>query len=59
MASALSSGVILRALLLSRWDERALAATRKNQPHKETTLKELNVYAKLFVEAKCVEIKSC
>ena len=33
-------------------------ATRKNRARKEATLKELKIYAKLFVEAKSAELKS-
>ena len=45
-------------VLLSYMDEMALNATRKNRARKEATLKELKVYARLFVEAKSAEIKS-
>ena len=45
-------------VLLSYVDEMALNATRKNRARKEATLKELKVYARMFVEAKSAEIKS-
>ena len=45
-------------VLLSYMDEMALNATRKNRARKEATLKELKVYARMFVEAKSAEIKS-
>ena len=45
-------------VLLSYMDEMALNATRKNRARKEATLKELKVYARLFIEAKSAEIKS-
>ena len=45
-------------VLLSYMDEMALNATRKNRARKETTLKELKVYARMFIEAKSAEIKS-
>ena len=45
-------------VLLSYLDEMALNATRKNRARKEATLKELKIYARVFVEAKSVEIKS-
>ena len=40
------------------WTSSVLAATHKKRARKETTLKELKVYAELFVEAKSAEIKS-
>ena len=45
-------------VLLSCMDEMALNATRKNRARKEATLKELKVYARMFIEAKSAEIKS-
>ena len=45
-------------VLLSYMDDMALNATRKNRARKEATLKELKVYAHMFVEAKTAEIKS-
>ena len=45
-------------VLLSYLDEMALNATRKNRARKEATLKELKVYARMFIEAKSAEIKS-
>ena len=45
-------------VLLSYMDEWALNTTRKNRARKEATLKELKVYARLFIEAKSAEIKS-
>ena len=45
-------------VLLSYMDEMALSATRKNRARKEATLKELKVYARMFIEAKSAEIKS-
>ena len=45
-------------VLLSYMDEMALNATRKNRARKEATLKELKVYARMFIEAKSAEIKS-
>ena len=39
-------------------DEWALNATRRNRARKEATLKELKVYARLFIEAKSAEIRS-
>ena len=45
-------------VLLSYMDELALNATRKNRARKEATLKELKVYARMFIEAKSAEIKS-
>ena len=45
-------------VLLSYMDEMALNATRKNRARKEATMKELKVYARLFIEAKSAEIKS-
>ena len=45
-------------VMLSYMDERAPAATHKNQARKEAALKELKVYARLFVEAKSAEVKS-
>ena len=39
-------------------DEMALNATRKNRARKEATMKELKVYARLFLEAKSAEIAS-
>ena len=45
-------------VLLSYMDEMVLNATRKNRARKEATLKELKVYARMFVEAKSAEIKS-
>ena len=45
-------------VLLSYMDEMALNATRKNRARKKATLKELKVYARMFVEAKSAEIKS-
>ena len=45
-------------VLMSYMDEWALNATRKNRARKEATLKELKVYAGLFIEAKSAEIKS-
>ena len=44
-------------VLLSYMEEWALNATRKNRARKEATLKELKVYAWLFIEAKSAEIK--
>ena len=44
--------------MLSYVDEWVLAATRKNEARKETTLKELKFYAKMFIEVKSVEAKS-
>ena len=44
--------------MLSYMDEWALNATRKNRARKEAILKELKVYARLFVEAKSAEVKS-
>ena len=38
-------------VLLSYMDEMALNATRKNRARKEATLKELKVYARMFIEA--------
>ena len=45
-------------VLLSYMDEMALNATRKNRARKEATLKELKVYARMFIEARSAEIKS-
>ena len=45
-------------VLLSYMDEMALNATRKNRARKEATMKELKVYARLFLEAKSAEIAS-
>ena len=45
-------------VLLSYMDEMALNATRKNRARKEATMKELKVYARMFIEAKSAEIKS-
>ena len=45
-------------VMLSYMEEWALNATRKNRARKEATLKELKVYARLFIEAKSAEIKS-
>ena len=45
-------------VLLSYMDEMALSATRKNRARKEAPLKELKVYARMFVKAKSAEIKS-
>ena len=45
-------------VMLSYMDEWALNATRKNRTRKEATLKELKVYARLFVEAKSADVKS-
>ena len=45
-------------VLLSSMDEMALNATRKNRARKEATLKELKVFARVFIEAKSAEIKS-
>ena len=45
-------------VLLSYMDEMLLSATRKNRARKEAALKELKVYARLFIEAKSAEIKS-
>ena len=50
------SDVLLSSL--SYMDEWALNVTRKNRARKEATLKELKVYARLFIEAKSAEIKS-
>ena len=44
--------------MLSYMDELALAATRKNRARNEATLKELKIYARLFLEAKSAEVKS-
>ena len=45
-------------VLLSYMDEMALNATRKNRARKEATMKELKVYARMFIEAKSAKIKS-
>ena len=45
-------------VMLSYMDEWALNATRQSRARKEATLKELKIYAKLFIEAKSAEIKS-
>ena len=51
---------LLRSALFScpTWMNGLLNATRKNRARKEATLKELKVYARLFIEAKSAEIKS-
>ena len=45
-------------VMLSYMDEWALTATRKNRARKEATLKELKVFARLFIDAKSAEAKS-
>ena len=45
-------------VLLSFMDEWALNTTRKNRARIEATLKDLKVYARLFIEAKSAKIKS-
>ena len=45
-------------VLLSYMDKMALNATRRNRARKDATLKELKVYAHMFIEAKSAEIKS-
>ena len=46
-------------VLRSYMDEMALNAARKNRARKEATLKELKVYARMFIDAKSAEIKLC
>ena len=58
ITSQLESPETAGLVMLSYMDEWALAATCKNRATKEATSKDLKIYARLFVEAKSVEVKS-
>ena len=57
-ATALPMSLLRSASSSCYLDEWALNVTRKKRARKDATLKELKVYARLFIEAKSAEIKS-